>query len=99
MNAGACLDRLAATLAGAGWLSLASYEHDPVFLRVWHPVLPGLGLSVAAGPIGDATVWWFVVLPDVLLAPCVQEAAAVAEIDRIMAPWLAAARAGRAATS
>lgn len=93
------LDRLGKVLAGAGWRTAARYEECPALLRVWHPVLPVLGLSVwvveGPGTLGPVLVEWFRACTGDLLAPCGNESAAFAEIVRLMAPWVDAAQIAR----
>ncbi|SEG92197.1 hypothetical protein SAMN04489712_13254 [Thermomonospora echinospora] len=95
------LDRLAAALLDDGWQVLPRYDHDPPFLRVWHPDLEVLGLSVGVrpGPAGtrQAAVWWYVMLPHVRLTPCADVAGAVGQIAWLLGPWVMAARQRRAA--
>jgi len=93
--------RLADELAGDGWRTLPFYDHDPAFLRVWHPDLDCFGLSIGVLPARTGTageaVWWYVSLPHVRLAPCEDVSGAVGQIALLLGPWVMAARSEQAA--
>jgi hypothetical protein len=95
------LDRLAEELAGDGWRTLPCYDHDPAFLRVWHPDLDCFGLSVGVLPAlaraAGEVVWWYVSLPHVRLAPCEDVSGAVGQIAQLLGPLVMAVRSPEAA--
>lgn len=95
------LDRLARDLFHDGWQCLPYYQHDPPYLRVWHPDLEVFGLSVGVLPglarAIDKPVWWYVSLPHIRLAPCDDVSGAVGQIARLLGPWVMAARSQQAA--